>query len=104
MKKKIIIVIAAVVVVIMIVIGIFAIKNSAMSDKEKKATKLYGKEYCRYNGEHPDPIDEGVVFVMKPSYKCELCDNTEASYIDGKLCSECAEELHRCKICGKKVK
>ena len=90
-KKKTILLI---IVTIIILVGLYA---STVIVKKINISKL-GTEYCEYNGEHPTQTGmkgdahstcRGCSKIMKFEYK-----------ITNELCDTCAEELHRCKLCG----
>lgn len=91
-KKKTILLIFLTMIVL---VGLYA---STVIVKKINVSKL-GKEYCEYNGEHPTQTGmkgdahstcRGCSKIMKFEYK-----------ITNELCDTCAEELHRCKLCGK---
>ena len=80
---------------IIIIAGLYA---STIIVKKINVRKL-GNEYCEYNGEHPTQTGmkgeahstcRGCSKIMKFEYK-----------ITNELCDTCAEELNRCKLCGK---
>ena len=80
---------------IIIIVGLYA---STVIVKKINVSKL-GTELCEYNGEHPIETGmkgethstcRGCSKIMKFDYKM-----TE------ELCETCAQELHRCKKCGK---
>lgn len=84
--------------IILLLIGMYA---STIIVKKINVSKL-GNEYCEYNGEHPIETGmkgethstcRGCSKIMKFDYK-----------ISNELCDTCAEELHRCKLCGKLLK
>ena len=90
-KKEILIFLLA----IIIIAGLYA---STVIVKKINVSKL-GTEHCEYNGEHPTQTGmkgeahstcRGCSKIMKFEYK-----------ITNELCDTCAEELHRCKLCGK---
>ena len=83
------------VLTIVIIAGLYA---STVIVKRINVSKL-GTELCEYNGEHPTQTGmkgeahstcRGCSKIMKFEYK-----------ITNELCDTCAEELHRCKLCGK---
>lgn len=85
-------------IVITLLIGLFL---STIIVKKINVSKL-GNEYCEYNGEHPIQTGmkgeahstcKGCSKIMKFEYK-----------ITNELCDTCAEELHRCKLCGNLLK
>lgn len=80
---------------IVIIVGLYA---STVIVKRINVSKL-GNELCEYNGEHPIQTGmkgeahstcRGCSKIMKFEYK-----------ITNELCDTCAEELQRCKLCGK---
>lgn len=84
--------------IIVLIVGLYA---STVIVKRINVSKL-GDEYCEYNGEHPietgmkgetHSICRGCSKLMKFDYR-----------ITDQLCETCAEELHRCKHCGKLLK
>ena len=92
-KKKILIFL----LVVMIIAGLYA---STVIVKKINVSKL-GDEYCKYNGEHP--IETGV---KKETHSlCRGCSKMMyfERTITNELCDTCADELHRCKLCGNKL-
>ena len=90
-KKKIIIAL----LIIILIIGLYV---STVIVKRVNVSKL-GNEYCEYNGEHP--IETGI---KEETYSaCRGCSKIMKFEITitNELCDTCAEELHRCKRCGK---
>lgn len=83
--------------IIAIIAGLFA---STIIVKKINASKL-GDEYCEYNGEHP--IETGMKGETHST--CRGCSKImKFEYrITDKLCETCAQELHRCKFCGKRL-
>lgn len=84
--------------VIMITVGMYA---STIIVKKINITKL-GNEFCEYNGEHP--IENGM---KEETYStCRGCSKIMRfeRTITNELCDTCAEELNRCKLCGKLLK
>ena len=81
--------------IIIILIGLYA---STVIVKKINVAKL-GTEYCEYNGEHP--IENGM--KEETHSTCRGCSKImKFEYtITNELCDTCAEELHRCKRCGK---
>lgn len=87
--------ILTIIVTTVLLIGLYA---STVIVKKINVSQL-GTEYCEYNGEHPTQTGmkgeahstcRGCSKIMKFEYK-----------ITNELCDICAEELHRCKLCGK---
>ncbi|MBQ2835630.1 MAG: hypothetical protein IJE68_02195 [Clostridia bacterium] len=87
--------ILTIILTIMFLVGLY---TSTVIVKKINVSKL-GTEYCQYNGEHPTQTGmkgeahstcKGCSKIMKFEYK-----------ITNELCDICAEELHRCKLCGK---
>ena len=94
-KKKVIKNILIFFLIIIIIIGLYA---TSVIVKKINVSKL-GDEYCTYNGEHP--IETGM--VEKTRSMCRGCSKImefEITITD-ELCETCAQELHRCKRCGK---
>ena len=93
-KKKILIFL----LVIILIIGLYA---STVIVKKINVRQL-GNEYCEYNGEHL--VETGM--KEKTYSTCRGCSKImEFEYtITDELCETCAEELHRCKRCGKLLK
>ena len=91
MKKKILIFFT----IIAVIVGLFL---STIIVKKINISKL-GDEYCEYNGEHP--IETGMkgetYSTCRGCSKMMKFENT----ITDELCETCAQELHRCKRCGK---
>ena len=81
--------------IIILIAGLYA---STVIVKKINVSKL-GNEYCEYNGEHP--IETGMKGETHST--CIGCSKImKFDYrITNKLCDTCADELHRCKICGK---
>ena len=80
------------------VIVIVALYASTVIVKKINISKL-GNEYCEYNGEHP--IETGMKGETHSTCKgCSKIMKFERT-ITNELCDTCAEELHRCKLCGK---
>lgn len=81
--------------IIAIIAGLFV---STIIVKKINVSKL-GNEYCQYNGEHP--IETGMKGETHSA--CRGCSKImKFEYtITNELCDTCAEELHRCKLCGK---
>ena len=80
---------------IIIIAGLYA---STIIVKKMNVAKL-GTELCEYNGEHP--IETGMKAATHST--CRGCSKImKFEYtITNQLCDTCAEELHRCKLCGK---
>jgi len=90
-KKEIIIFFIA----IIIIAALFA---STVIVKKMNVAKL-GTETCEYNGEHP--IETGMKEETHSACRgCSKIMNFEYT-ITNELCDTCAEELNRCKRCGK---
>lgn len=89
-KKKILIILS-------IIILIVALYVSTVIVKRINVSKL-GNEYCKYNGEHP--VQTGMKGQTRST--CRGCSKimTFEYRITNELCDTCAEELHRCKLCG----
>lgn len=83
--------------IIGIIAGLFA---STIIVKKINVSKL-GNEYCQYNGEHP--IETGMKGETHST--CRGCSKImKFEYrITDKLCEICAQELSRCKFCGKRL-
>ena len=81
--------------VIIILAGLYA---STVIVKRINVAKL-GTELCEYNGEHP--IENGM--KEETHSTCRGCSKImKFDYtITNELCDTCAEELNRCKRCGK---
>lgn len=80
------------------IVIIFGIYESTIIVKKINVSKL-GTELCEYNGEHP--IETGI---KRETYsQCRGCSKIMKFdiTITNELCDTCAEELHRCKRCGK---
>lgn len=90
-KKKILIFL----LIIVLLIGMYI---STIIVKKINVAKL-GDDYCQYNGEHP--IENGMKQETRET--CQGCSKImKFEYtITDKLCDTCAEELNRCKRCGK---
>ena len=84
--------------VVAVIVGLYA---STVIVKKINVSKL-GNEYCEYNGEHP--IETGM--KEETNSTCRGCSKImKFEYtITDELCEPCAEELHRCKRCGKLLK
>ena len=81
--------------IIIFLVGLYA---STVIVKKINVSKL-GNEYCEYNGEHP--IETGMKEETHSTCKgCSKIMKFERT-ITNELCDTCAEELHRCKLCGK---
>ena len=83
----------------LLTIAIIAILYASTIIVKKINVSKLGNELCEYNGEHPTQTGmkgethstcRGCSKIMKFEYK-----------ITNELCDTCAEELHRCKLCGK---
>ena len=81
--------------IIIILIGLY---SSTIIVKKINVSKL-GNELCAYNGEHPiqTGMKEETHSTCRGCSKIMKFDNT----ITNELCDTCAEELNRCKRCGK---
>ena len=81
--------------IILILIGLYA---STVIVKKINISKL-GTEHCEYNGEHPTQtgMKEETHSTCRGCSKIMKFERT----ITNELCDICAEELHRCKLCGK---
>lgn len=90
-KKKILIFLLT----LILIAGLY---TSTVIVKKINVSKL-GNEYCKYNGEHP--IETGM--KEETHSPCRGCSKImKFDYtITNELCDTCAEELHRCKRCGK---
>ena len=90
-KKKILIFF----LIIILLIGMYI---STIIVKKINVAKL-GNDYCEYNGQHP--IENGM--KEETLSTCRGCSKImKFEYtITNELCDTCAEELHRCKLCGK---
>lgn len=96
-KKKIIKTILIILLTIILIAGLYA---STIIVKKINVSKL-GDEYCEYNGEHP--IETGMKEETHSACRgCSKIMKFERT-ITNELCDTCAEELHRCKLCGKKL-
>ena len=83
------------VVITILLIGLYA---STVIVKKINVSKL-GNEHCQYNGEHP--IEKGMKEETHSVCRgCSKIMNFEYT-ITNELCDTCAEELNRCKHCGK---
>ena len=81
--------------IVIILAGLYA---STVIVKRINVSKL-GNEHCEYNGEHP--IETGVKEETHSACRgCSKIMKFEIT-ITNELCDTCAEELHRCKRCGK---
>ena len=80
---------------IIIIAGLY---TSTVIVKKINVAKL-GTELCEYNGEHP--IETGM--KEETHSTCRGCSKIMKFErpITNELCDTCAEELHRCKLCGK---
>ena len=85
------------ILIIAIIAGLF---SSTIIVKKINVSKL-GNEYCQYNGEHP--IETGMKGETHST--CRGCSKImKFEYrITDKLCEICAQELSRCKFCGKRL-
>ena len=94
MKKK-LKTILTIILTIILLIGLYV---STVIVKKINVSKL-GNEYCQYNGEHP--IQTGM--KEEAHSMCRGCSKIMdfETTITNELCDTCAEELHRCKLCGK---
>jgi len=84
-------------ILVIVLIGLYA---STVIVKKINVSKL-GDVYCEYNGKHP--IETGV---KKEAHSfCRGCSKMMQfeRTITNELCDTCAEELHRCKLCGNKL-
>ena len=97
-KKKIKKRIKAILIFLLTIIIILGLYASTVIVKKINVSKL-SIELCEYNGEHPivtgtkgetHSACRGCSKIMKFDYK-----------ITDELCETCAQELHRCKKCGK---
>ena len=97
-KKKIKKRIKAILIFLLTIIIILGLYASTVIVKKINVSKL-SVELCEYNGEHPivtgtkgeiHSACRGCSKIMKFDYK-----------ITEELCETCAQELHRCKKCGK---
>ena len=81
--------------IIVVLIGLYA---STVIVKRINVAKL-GAELCEYNGEHPTQtgMKEETHSMCRGCSKIMDFETT----ITNELCDICAEELHRCKRCGK---
>lgn len=83
---------------LMVLTIIVAMYASTIIVKKINISKL-GTEICEYNGIHP--IETGM---KEETYStCRGCSKIMKFdiTITNELCDTCAEELHRCKRCGK---
>ena len=81
-------------IIIIFIIGLYA---STVIVKKRNVSNL-GNEYCQYNGEHP--IQTGMKGETHSTCKgCSKIMKFEYKITD-ELCETCAQELHRCKLCG----
>ena len=81
--------------IIVLLIGLYA---STVIVKKINVSKLT-TEVCEYNGEHP--IQTGMKEETHSTCRgCSKIMKFERT-ITNELCDICAEELHRCKLCGK---
>ena len=83
------------VVITILLIGLYA---STVIVKKINVSKL-GNEYCLYNGEHPKQTG----MTEETHSMCRGCSKIMdfETTITDELCDICAEELNRCKRCGK---
>ena len=83
---------------LLITILLIGLYESTVIVKKMNVAKL-GTELCEYNGEHP--IENGM--KEETHSTCRGCSKImKFEYtITNELCDTCAEELHRCKLCGK---
>jgi len=90
-KKEILIFLLMVIIIVGLYIATVIVKKNNVS-------KL-GTELCEYNGQHP--IETGMKGETHST--CRGCSKImKFEYrITNELCDTCAEELHRCKQCGK---
>ena len=80
---------------IIIIAGLYA---STVIVKKINVSKL-GTEFCEYNGEHP--IETGMKGETHSTCRgCSKIMKFDYKMTD-ELCEICAQELHRCKKCGK---
>ena len=80
---------------IIIIAGLYA---STVIVKKINVSKL-GTELCEYNGEHP--IETGMKGETHSTCRgCSKIMKFDYKMTD-ELCEICAQELHRCKKCGK---
>ena len=87
--------ILAFLLLIIIIAGLYV---STIIVKKMNVAKL-GTELCEYNGEHS--IQTGTKAETHSTCRgCSKIMNFEYTIIN-ELCDTCAEELHRCKLCGK---
>ena len=82
----------------LILILLMGLYESTVIVKKINISKL-GTELCEYNGEHP--IENGMKEETHSACRgCSKIMNFEYT-ITNELCDTCAEELNRCKHCGK---
>ena len=81
-----------------IVLLLAAMYASTVIVKRLNVAKL-GTEFCEYNGQHP--IENGM--KEETHSTCRGCSKImKFEYtITNELCDTCAQELNRCKLCGK---
>lgn len=85
----------ALLITVIVLIGLYA---STVIVKKINVAKL-GTELCPYNGEHP--IETGMKEETHSTCRgCSKIMKFEYTTTD-ELCDTCAEELNRCKRCGK---
>lgn len=97
-KKKGIKGILILLIIILIIVGLYA---TTVVVKKINISKL-SNEYCPYNGEHP--VETGAKGEIHSTCKgCSKLMKFEYKITD-ELCEECAQELQRCKRCGKLLK
>ena len=90
-KKELIAILITVIILIGLYISTIVVKNINVAN--------LGTELCEYNGEHP--IQSGVKEETHSICKgCSKIMKFERTVTD-ELCDTCANELHRCKRCGK---
>lgn len=83
---------------LLIIILLIALYASTVIVKKINVAKL-GTEVCEYNGKHP--IETGMKEETHSTCRgCSKIMKFEIT-ITNELCDTCAEELHRCKLCGK---
>ena len=107
MKKKTIFFILIIMIVTVTISGIIVASDYLI--KEVKAAEKFGNEYCEYDGKHIPPyiLEDGseVLIPASESVDCPICNRKNAvSKLYGGICENCAKKIHRCKVCGKKIK
>ena len=92
--------IKAILIFLLTIIIIAGLYLSTVIVKKINVSKL-GIELCEYNGEHP--IETGMKGETHST--CRGCSKImKFEYrITDKLCETCAQELSRCKFCGKRL-